>query len=69
MIGRRNTLARAGLVYMAAVLLFLYVPIIVMVVMSFNASKLYRLPVDWSFTWYVALAGNDKLISAGLNSV
>ena len=67
---RRGTaLARAGRVYMAAVLLFLYVPIVVMAVMSFNASKLYRLPVDWSFTWYTALASNDKLISAGLNSV
>ena len=54
---------------MAAVLLFLYVPIAVMTVMSFNASKLYRLPVDWSFTWYAALAANDKLIGAGLNSV
>jgi spermidine/putrescine transport system permease protein len=66
---RRRGLARAGRLYMAAVLLFLYVPIVVMVVMSFNASQLYRLPVDWTFTWYVRLAGNDKLISAGLNSV
>jgi len=66
---RGAALARAGRVYMAAVLLFLYVPIIVMAVMSFNASKLYRLPVDWSFTWYAALAGNDKLINAGINSV
>ncbi len=67
--GRRRGLARAGRLYMAAVLLFLYVPIVVMAVMSFNASQLYRLPVDWTFVWYVRLAGNDKLISAGLNSV
>lgn len=66
---RGRTLARLGRIYLAAVLLFLYVPIAVMAVMSFNASKLYRLPVDWSFTWYVALAGNDKLIDAGLNSL
>ncbi|MDX1424913.1 MAG: ABC transporter permease [Kiloniellales bacterium] len=69
MTGRRRRLARLGRLYMAAVLLFLYVPIAVMAVMSFNASRLYRLPVDWSVTWYVALAGNDKLINAGLNSV
>ncbi len=64
-----STLARAGRIYLAAVLLFLYVPIVVMAVMSFNANKLYRLPVDWSFVWYDALSGNDKLINAGLNSV
>jgi spermidine/putrescine transport system permease protein len=62
-------LGRLGRIYLAAVLLFLYVPIVVMAVMSFNASKLYRLPVDWSLTWYAALAHNDKLIDAGLNSL
>jgi len=62
-------LARLGRLYMAAVLLFLYVPIIVMAAMSFNASRLYRLPIDWSITWYVALAGNEKLLDAGFNSV
>lgn len=66
---RGGALARAGRFYLAAVLLFLYVPIAVMAVMSFNAHKLYRLPVDWSFVWYRALAGNDKLINAGFNSV
>lgn len=66
---RRNPLARLGRLYLAAVLLFLYVPIVVMAVMSFNASKLYRLPVQWSTTWYEALAHNDKLIDAGLNSL
>lgn len=69
MTARRRGLARAGRLYMAAVLLFLYVPIIVMAVMSFNASRLYRLPVDWSVVWYLRLADNDRLISAGLNSV
>ncbi len=66
---RRQGLATAGRLYLAAVLLFLYVPIVVMAVMSFNASKLYRLPVDWSLTWYGALAHNDRLIDAGLNSL
>ncbi len=66
---RRWSLATTGRLYLAAVLLFLYVPIVVMAVMSFNASKLYRLPVDWSLTWYAALAHNDRLIDAGLNSL
>ncbi len=65
----RRHLERLGRLYLALVLLFLYVPIAVMAAMSFNSSKLYRLPIDWSFTWYQALAGNQKLIDAGLNSL
>jgi len=33
--------------YLGLVLLFLYVPIIVMIVMAFNQSPLYALPVVW----------------------
>lgn len=69
MSGRRRLSARLGRVYLGLVLLFLYVPIAVMAAMSFNASKLYRLPIDWSLTWYGALAENDKLIDAALNSL
>ena len=58
-----------GRLYLALMLLFLYVPIVVMAVMSFNASPLYRLPVEWSLTWYRQLAGNTKLIDAGINSL
>ena len=65
----RLPLASLGRVYLGAVLLFLYVPIIVMAVMSFNASQLYRLPIEWSGVWYERLAGNAKLIDAGLNSL
>ena len=58
-----------GRLYLALMLLFLYVPIVVMAVMSFNASPLYRLPVEWSLTWYRQLAGNSNLIDAGINSL
>ena len=58
----------SGKVYIALVLVFLYAPIVVMAVMSFNSSPFYTLPVDWTFDWYVKLANNDKLVSAGFNS-
>ncbi len=66
---RRISLPAIGRVYLGLVLAFLYLPILVMAAMSFNSSKLYRLPIDWSTQWYVALAGNDKLIAAGTNSL
>ena len=62
-------LALAGRIYLGAILVFLYLPILIMAAMSFNASPLYSLPIEWSLDWYRALAGNDKLIDAGLNSL
>ena len=56
-------------VHLWLVLVFLYVPIVVMAVLSFNASPLYALPLDFDLVWYRALAGNTKLIDAGLHSV
>ena len=69
MTGTGSALALTGRVYLGAVLLFLYLPIVIMAAMSFNASPLYALPIEWSLDWYRALAGNDKLIRAGVNSL
>ena len=55
--------------YLALVLLFLYVPIIVMAVLAFNRSPLYELPFQFDLVWFKALAGNDRLLHAGWNSV
>ncbi|NJM92637.1 MAG: ABC transporter permease [Rhodospirillaceae bacterium] len=56
-------------VHLWLVLIFLYVPIVVMAVLSFNASPLYALPLEFDLVWYRALAGNAKLIDAGIHSV
>ena len=55
--------------YLALVLVFLYLPIAVMIVMAFNQSPLYRLPVVWDTVWFERLAGNERLLGASLNSV
>jgi spermidine/putrescine transport system permease protein len=56
--------AHLGLVYV-----FLYGPILMLVVLSFNGSGM---PTAWGgFTleWYAELARNEALLSAGMNSV
>jgi spermidine/putrescine transport system permease protein len=55
--------------YLGLTLAFLYLPIVVMMVMAFNQSSLYQLPVVWDTKWFEALAHNEKLLRAGLNSV
>jgi len=55
--------------YLGFVYLLLYLPIAVLVVFSFNAS---RNPYRWqglSLEWYARLWGNDALIQAALNSL
>ena len=58
-----------GRAVLAAVLVFLYAPVLVMIAMAFNASDLYALPLVPSLRWFAALAGNDRLIAATRNSV
>ncbi|TCM65741.1 ABC transporter permease [Rhizobium sp. BK068] len=63
---RRNSLLFA---HLGATLLFLYVPILVLVVLSFNASGL---PTAWggfTFKWYVKLAGDQNIIRPLINTL
>lgn len=55
--------------YLWLVVGFLYVPILVMAALGFNASPLYALPFEFDLVWYKALTSNDKLIHAGINSI
>ena len=48
---------------------FLYLPIALLVVYSFNASRLVAVWGGWSLHWYGALAGDDKFRDAALNSL
>ena len=62
-------MTQIGRIYLLAVLVFLYTPIVVMMAMGFNASPLYELPFTFSFRWYEALLGNKQLLTAGMNSI
>lgn len=55
--------------WLAAVLLFLYLPIVVMALLAFNASPLYRLPFEFDPIWFQALADNDRLLRSARNSL
>ena len=66
---RRDVGAVLAGVWLALILGFLYLPIAVMVVMAFNESVLYELPLEPSTIWFERLAGNERLIRASVNSV
>ncbi|TKB18067.1 MAG: ABC transporter permease [Mesorhizobium sp.] len=58
-----------GRFYILMLLAFLYLPIIIMALMSFNASPFYQLPFEWTTDWYASLQQNDELIAATWNSI
>lgn len=64
-----RTLNVTGKLYVGLLLLFLYLPIIIMALMSFNASPFYMLPIEWSTVWYETFFANSQLIAATGNSV
>ena len=50
-------------------LLFIYLPMIIMVIYSFNASKLVTVWGGWSLKWYFGLLDNKQLIGSGFRSL
>ncbi len=55
--------------YIALIFIFLYAPIVTLVVLSFNASKSRAVWGGFSFRWYAALFQNSEIISALSNTL
>jgi spermidine/putrescine transport system permease protein len=51
-------------IYIFALLLFLYAPIVVMAVYSFNASKTSKIWGGFTLKWYASLFANTQIFSA-----
>ncbi|SEL81055.1 putrescine transport system permease protein [Atopomonas hussainii] len=51
-------------VMLIAGLLFIYLPMVVLVIYSFNASKLVTVWGGWSIHWYVGLLDNTQLMNS-----
>ena len=44
-------------------LVFIYLPMLILVIYSFNASKLVTVWGGWSVKWYVGLLDNTQLMA------
>ena len=60
---RKSARALKG-TYLALVLAFLYLPIMVMFALSFNASESRAEWTGFTFDWYIKLFQNESIISA-----
>ncbi|WP_017938116.1 ABC transporter permease subunit [Zestomonas thermotolerans] len=50
-------------------MLFIYVPMVILVIYSFNASRLVTVWGGWSVKWYVGLLDNSQLMGAVMRSL
>ncbi|MFF7706468.1 ABC transporter permease subunit [Pseudomonas sp. NPDC007930] len=50
-------------------LIFIYAPMLILVIYSFNASRLVTVWGGWSVNWYITLLDNNQLISAVFRSL
>ena len=66
---RLNRLSSFNVVSLAIGLAFLYLPIVILVIYSFNASRLVTVWGGWSLRWYSEFFNDRAMIEAGLMSL
>jgi putrescine transport system permease protein len=65
----RRGLSTFNIVSVALGLAFLYLPITILVIYSFNASRLVTVWGGWSIRWYVELLHDSAMLEAAWNSL
>lgn len=66
---RKRTLQRGLTTFWWATIFFLYLPLVVVMLFSFNASNSAANFTGFSLRWYTRLLGNEQIISAFWNSL
>lgn len=56
-------------IYLALVMMFLYVPIFVLIVFSFNTTKSRSVMSGFTFDWYIKLFKNEIIMSSLMNTI
>ena len=56
-------------IYMALVLMFLYVPIFVLIAFSFNSTKSRSVFTGFTFDWYAKLFQNELILTSLVNTI
>lgn len=68
--GRRfAAMSRFNVASLALGLAFLYLPIVVLVIYSFNASQLVTVWGGWSLRWYAAFFNDEAMLAAAATSL
>lgn len=66
---KKSTLKNFSTIYSFLIYLFLYIPIFILVLFSFNDSKLNATWTGFTLKWYKSLLGNNGILEATKNSM
>ena len=66
---KKNWRSSALLAYALAILAFLYLPLLILTLYSFNDSRINAVWMGFTFKWYVALLHNQRVLEALTNSL
>src|SRR2546429_3523638 len=69
MAGKVNRLSPLNVTALALGMAFLYLPIVILIIYSFNASRLVTVWGGWSLRWYSEFFNDRAMIEAGLMSL
>src|SRR5258707_12792440 len=69
MAARVNAISRFNITSLALGLAFLYLPIVILVIYSFNASRLVTVWGGWSLGWYTEFFNDRAMLDAAWMSV
>ncbi len=66
---RFAAMSRFNIVSLALGFAFLYLPIVILVIYSFNASQLVTVWGGWSLRWYTAFFNDEAMLAAAATSL
>jgi spermidine/putrescine transport system permease protein len=66
---KRNWRSATLVAYSLAILAFLYLPLLILSLYSFNDSRINAVWTGFTFKWYAALLENDRVLEALGNSL
>ena len=66
---KKNWRSSALFAYSLAILTFLYLPLLILTLYSFNDSRINAVWTGFTFKWYVALLHNQRVLEALTNSL
>src|SRR5579864_9362420 len=64
-----NTLSRFNITALALGFAFLYLPIVILIIYSFNASRLVTVWGGWSLRWYIEFFNDQAMLDAAWMSL
>ena len=69
MVNKKKAIDSLSVIYCILVLTFIYAPILLLMIYSFNSAKVIGEEGSFSLKWYIALFQSEKVVTILINTV